>query len=211
MSQEAPLQVEAESPCPTWQGHYVALLLELDLMEKAESSRLSPRFVSGSLTGTIRLDRLTRKLKTQRQLLDYEGQHEIAERWKPGEADFEDGFLELCEHHMSLVQHRIATLVQEYLLLEELFGRVQNRRGDTKRLMKSKQRQKSKITTAAQQWLDWKSAIPGSEAEGQPSISTLLPSILRAEYPWHADFHEGTKHAHFFVRTLECCISPFLL
>lgn len=196
VSQEAPQQTEENSPCPTWQGDYVALLLELDLIEKAESSRLSPRFVSGSLTGTIRLDKVTRKLKIQNLLRNYEDQHEIAERWQSGVASFEGGFRDLCNHQMALVERKIATLVQEYLLLEELFGRVQNRRGDTKRLMKSKQRQRTKITSAAQLWLDWKSATAGNEDNNaQSNISALLPAILRAEYPWQADFHEGeTKH-----------------
>ena len=52
-SQDVLHQTEEHSPCPFWQGDYMLLLLEMDLIEKAESSRLSPRFVSGLLTGTI--------------------------------------------------------------------------------------------------------------------------------------------------------------
>lgn len=175
----------------SWQGNYVALLLELDLFERASGGRLSPRIVSGSLSGTIRLDRINRKYKILRLLEELESQQHVMERWCPSEEAFEQGFGDLCTYHVELAQHKVITLVQEYLLLEELFGRVQNRRGDTKRLIKGKQRQKSKVSTAVQHWHDWKSALAGIASTDCPAH--IQQNVLRAEYPWRADTNAGTN------------------
>ena len=180
----------------SWQSRYVHHLLELEIIEKAESSRVSSSLLSGTLSGTVRYDKVNKKLKIVRLIEDHERRHGLSRSWSAGDSEFEEAFRELCLHKIQLAQRRIAVLVQEFLLLEQLFERVKSRRGDTKRLMKGKQKQRSKVEAAVQHWDDWRAALDGSNTRAQPSVSSRIGAFLRAEYPWDADSQTG---AHCFV------------
>ena len=180
----------------SWQGLYVSHLLELEDIEKAESSRIPSTLLSGSLSGTVRYEKVHKKLKIIKLIGDHERIQGLSSRWSAGEGEFEEGFKELCLHSIQLAQQKIAVLVQEFLLLEQLFERVKSRRGDTKRLMKGKQKQRSKVEAAVQHWDAWRAALNGSNPRAQSSVSSRIGAFLRAEYPWDADSQTG---AHCYM------------
>ena len=159
------------------------LLLELDILRDSERRRVSPRLLSGALSGSARLHTVQKKLKAEAYIKAMEQQHAVS--WTLGDADFEHGLQVLCQQQLQKCQQRIEREVQEFLLIETLLHNLAGRRTEDKRLLKDKDNQRKRVSSLMDNWKEWRAIQTDASSSTEQSTSdSQMSAVLRAEYPW---------------------------
>lgn len=246
------LEADSSHPAPAatqlpWQGEYVQLLLESDLVYGARSSStVSADLISATIAGRQRLGSTKRCSRISKKLEELEEKHGITSRWQQlrclrlqgvglveclhefsshtmllnpscapqsyrrvylsyrasqpfssltcfahqqGSFEFQNGLWAFVSHTIITCERDIMKLGQEMRLIEQLIIGLAQRRGDTKRLSRTKENSKKKVKAAADLWWNWKGvASPGQEAE---IPSAMLKDIYAANYPWQTSYNDG--------------------
>lgn len=194
-----PAPVAADSMLE-WPARYVELLLEQSAARKDASNRVSPDMITFSVAGSTRMSSVNKKLKVENEVFHLEREHSIDPTWQPGSPMYEDGLSKLRQHKMQGIQRDICELAQHLLIVEETFKRQATYRGDTKRLLQVKQRQKKKIQAALCFWAHWNAISSGATGEiPQQPVTEVSPEMVnaacRGHYPWQQDDETAGKCA----------------
>lgn len=198
----------APSVPEAWEGKYVGLLLEFQLYNALASSRVSSNLLLSVVSGTQKVNEVTRKFKIIKLLDDLESLHveQIPARWVAGSQPYEAGFQKLCAEQMLVFQQKAAKSAQHLMMVEELFKRHAQIRGETKKMQKTKQKEKQNVESAISAWQSWKAAsattatsVPNTAV--QPVAQETLSAAYQGIYPWSHTEGEGRKFTTFFGRT----------
>ena len=185
-----------------WQGRYVGLLLEHELYNTLASSRVSSKLLLSVVSGTQKLNEVTRKFKIEKLLDDIERLHveQIPARWEAGSQPYEAGFQQLCAEQMTALQRKAARSVQHLMLVEELFKRHAQIRGETKKMQRTKQREKQNVESAISAWQEWKAASAPNIVV-PPITQETLSAAYQGTYPWSHTGREGREYI-IYMRAL---------